>query len=313
MKAKTDNYFRRTLQDMHDLAKRRGFEFLSDHYINCETKYLWKCPNGHSWWAKSSNIKSGKGCPHCRISIKENQCRFVFEQLTGKKFPNNWKVLENGQELDGYCQELNLAFEYNGQQHYKIATHWQTDADFAGQIERDHIKRKLCRKLKIRLIVIPYYFAENHSSIEKYVKKRLPKLKVEMVVKKVDWTKYKKTDNRLKNIIALCQKKNITCLTRFYPGHHNKVNLKCNVCNYLWATRVSVIKKGRGCPKCGHKISWAKRRLKRSKDDVVWDKNYEQLKEYFEINKKYPSHHDENLERRQLGGWIFLVYFKIFF
>lgn len=56
---------RKTVADMHVLARSRGFAFLSEAYLGDDTLHLWQCAKGHQWKAKPSNIKQGRGCPDC--------------------------------------------------------------------------------------------------------------------------------------------------------------------------------------------------------------------------------------------------------
>ena len=61
-------------------------------------------------------------------------------------------------ELDGYCEELKLAFEYQGKQHHQKMPHYfhkQKD-DFSYQLEKDETKRELCRNQGVNLIEVPY-------------------------------------------------------------------------------------------------------------------------------------------------------------
>jgi hypothetical protein len=57
---------RKTIQDAHNLAEKRGFKFLSQEFKNTKTKHLWECGQGHEWNAKFAHIQDGHGCPHCR-------------------------------------------------------------------------------------------------------------------------------------------------------------------------------------------------------------------------------------------------------
>ena len=61
---------------------------------------------------------------HMPGNKNEEQCREILQRLTGKKFnsvrPDFLKNPETNRnlELDMYCEEMNVAFEYNGCQHY---------------------------------------------------------------------------------------------------------------------------------------------------------------------------------------------------
>ena len=60
-------------------------------------------------------------------------------------------------ELDGYCDTLKIAFEFNGPQHYTFYPKFhKAQADFVRQLERDEFKLKLCQKRGITLIIVPY-------------------------------------------------------------------------------------------------------------------------------------------------------------
>lgn len=63
----------------------------------------------------------------------------------------------NRLELDGYCQELQLAFEYNGEQHYKWSKHYhRTEEQFKNMQDRDERKLNYCDENNVCLIIIPY-------------------------------------------------------------------------------------------------------------------------------------------------------------
>lgn len=109
----------------------------------------------------------------------ETKCREIFERLIGKKFPSiRPKWLKNSVsgkplELDGYNEELQLAFEYCGVQHYKYTPfyHKRGYGDFLKQVERDKLKAQICKERNIRLIVIPH--TVEYSDLEQYIKLEL--------------------------------------------------------------------------------------------------------------------------------------------
>lgn len=92
----------------------------------------------------------------------EEICREIFESIFNKKFPTiRPHFLKNpatgcNLELDGYCKELKLAFEYNGDQHYKVVDSWSKCP--LDEIQaRDALKNILCKQNDIILITIPYW------------------------------------------------------------------------------------------------------------------------------------------------------------
>ena len=63
---------------------------------------------------------------------------------------------QNKMELDGYNEDLKIAFEYNGEQHYKkIKKYNQTDLDLKQRKLDDRMKSEICLVKGIKLVVIP--------------------------------------------------------------------------------------------------------------------------------------------------------------
>jgi hypothetical protein len=97
-----------------------------------------------------------------RISKGELKCKETLEKLTGKSFPTirpDWlKNPETGEnlELDGYNEELRIAFEYNGRQHYEDGHFNMGGYETIQQWRRDQFKRQVCAMYGIHLIIIPY-------------------------------------------------------------------------------------------------------------------------------------------------------------
>lgn len=64
--------YKHNLYDMIKTAHKNGGTCLSEKYINCDTKYQWKCHNGHQWEATYSSILAGSWCPHCSNVAKKS-------------------------------------------------------------------------------------------------------------------------------------------------------------------------------------------------------------------------------------------------
>lgn len=119
-----------------------------------------------------------------RINKTENKCRVIFEKIFSRPFPSirpEWlKNPTTGKnlELDGYCEELQLAFEYDGVQHARFDKHFhKSGTDFVYQVAKDDYKTKKCKIEGIDLIRIPHYISP--ISLEDYIRreiKRIPRL-----------------------------------------------------------------------------------------------------------------------------------------
>ena len=160
-----------TKSELEQLAILRGGKFIdSVRYINKFTKLAWQCKHKHIWYAPKRSIKRGTWCPHCQENRREKECRNIFQKLTGKQFIKTRTILSGNLELDGYCDELKLAFEYNGIQHYNTVPYLKVDEDRLKRIQsRDAKKIQLCKKRNIHLIVIPY----KTRNLELFIRKLL--------------------------------------------------------------------------------------------------------------------------------------------
>ena len=110
----------------------------------------------------------------------ERLCRHILEEIYNKPFPSVFpSFLKNPKtpknlELDGYCEELKMAFEYNGAQHYKHVKRFQPngEVDLLYQIQKDEFKKKRCKEMGIYLINIPY--TVKHKHLKSYIEFHLP-------------------------------------------------------------------------------------------------------------------------------------------
>ena len=155
---------RRTpIEEIKAEAQKRGGDCLSESYDHSKTPLLFTCHNpAHPLWkALWSKVKIGQWCPDCGSGFGERVVRRLFDQIFGLHFPKvrpAWlKSPRKGLlELDGYNEQLAIAFEHQGRQHYEIDPFFNADKQKLDyQKERDQIKREECRKRNITLIEVP--------------------------------------------------------------------------------------------------------------------------------------------------------------
>tara|TARA_B110000483_G_scaffold105433_1_gene128658 strand:- start:735 stop:1292 length:558 start_codon:yes stop_codon:yes gene_type:complete len=113
------------------------------------------------------------------ILIMETKCKEILESICGAEFkkirPSFLRNPETNKnlELDGYNEKLQLAFEYNGSQHYFYNPHFHKDQKaFETQVKHDKMKLELCKKRNIFLLVIPYHLRINE--LEPFIRANLP-------------------------------------------------------------------------------------------------------------------------------------------
>ena len=130
--------------------------------------------------SSSSNlsISSKKGIP--RESKGEIECRRILEKIFKKPFNKSRPNFLNNPvtggnynlELDCFNEDLKLAVEYNGIQHYKYNKFFHRNNEhFLNQKYRDELKKRMCKDNGIILIEVPYNVKT--EDIESYLKNKL--------------------------------------------------------------------------------------------------------------------------------------------
>jgi len=148
---------------MKEFAKKRGGECLSDVYVNSKSPLRWRCADGHEWEVA---YNADKWCPDCKTRIHELLSKFIFEEYLGVEFRKKRKVFGSNLELDGFNEELAIAFEHQGKQHYEyIPFFHRKPSNFKKQQMRDAEKRRLCNRHKVTLIEIPYTESANKKKL----------------------------------------------------------------------------------------------------------------------------------------------------
>ncbi len=121
---------------------------------------FWKCGRGHEFKRAYAKIaECDRFCPVCSSRLGERLCRTIAEQLFGVPFP---KVKLRGirgprggyLELDAFNENLLLAIEHHGGQHFHAISIWGGEPQFQRQKEHDRLRREYCRQNGITLIEV---------------------------------------------------------------------------------------------------------------------------------------------------------------
>lgn len=93
----------KTIEDCYNLAKDRGFEFLSTEYIKNSTKYLWRCEHGHEWESQYQHIRNGSGCPFCSKKARHTieDCIRLAEEKNGELMSTEY--INNKTDMEWKC------------------------------------------------------------------------------------------------------------------------------------------------------------------------------------------------------------------
>lgn len=243
-----------TIEDMHNLAHERGGKCLSNTYVKSSLKLKWQCSDGHIWESTPSNIRGGSWCPDCHGYSNEKKCRLIFRELFGKDFPKNRKILGEKLELDGYNKELNLAFEYQGKQHYEYIPyfHQNSEEKFKERIEVDRKKAQLCNEKGINLIVIPYFMNKSDRDFIDFIKNEITKLGIKITndLEDISLNAFYKDFAALQEIKELARSKGGKCLSNEYTDNMSMLKFQCAK-GHVWETRAITFKHDdTWCPKC---------------------------------------------------------------
>lgn len=105
----------------------------------------------------------------------ERLCKAAVEKIYGVPFYSTWpKWLKSPKgypmELDLYNEDLKLAIEYHGKQHYEYTPHFHRNGinDFYYQIEKDNRKLDLCDEKGVYVITVPYNIPDD--KIEEFIR-----------------------------------------------------------------------------------------------------------------------------------------------
>ncbi len=245
---------RLTIKDMQETARKKKGKCLSNRYGDYRTKLIWQCQYLHKWKARANDIRRGNWCAICSTGRNEFVCRRLFEYIFSHPFPKqrpHWLKNAEGNilELDGYNTELQLAFEYQGEQHY-------TEIGFfsSRSLEKikfhDRLKRKLCSRLNVKLIEIPYIIQLDNFFdyiVGQCQIKNIPLLKG---LKKVD---YRTLDiyghDKLGEMKRIAAKRGGKCLSTYYINTDTNLEWQCEY-KHVWKAAPSDIKQGNWCAKC---------------------------------------------------------------
>jgi hypothetical protein len=104
-----------------------------------------------------------EGVQEPKESKGERASRAAAERIFNKPFikvrPDFLRntVTNHNLELDVYNEELKLAIEYSGRQHYEFVPFFHKNYEaFLNQKYRDEMKKNKCKEQEIQLIEIPY-------------------------------------------------------------------------------------------------------------------------------------------------------------
>jgi len=238
----------KTIEDMQKIARKRGGKCLSETYKDANSRLMWQCHHSHIWEAIPNSIRRGSWCPQCRTYMIEEKCRYILEYLTDEKFPKDRKTI--GDELDGYCEKLNLAFERQGEGHYFLnAFFHKNDPKKLQKIQaNDRRKAKKCQKLGTGLIVVGIEIEEDNLLNYLIAQLQSFSIPIKNDPQKFNFENFWISINKLEEARKIAQKQSGECLSKEYFNAVTPLLWKCH-CGHEWKAILNNIKKGHWCPR----------------------------------------------------------------
>ena len=145
---------------------KKGYDYSKVDYKTAIIKVKIGCYDlSHGYFEVTPHaFLAGNGCPKCIQGFGEYFVVLVFSILFNEVFIKsrpNWIVnpkTNRKLELDGYCEKLKLAVEYQGIQHEEIVAKFgMTQEDLVYGKYKDQIKREACKANGVLLIEVPQF------------------------------------------------------------------------------------------------------------------------------------------------------------
>lgn len=251
---------KKTPEEMVALAESRGGKFLSEKYLNQQTRHLWECAEGHQWLATPNSIHNGSWCSECSRSRSERFARLHFERLFNEQFPScrpKWLTSSRGNrmELDGYCQKLKLAFEYHGMQHFVHKERYHRHPGALAQRQSDdQRKRDLCKANGVYLIEISYEVPID--KLESYIVSECVRVGIDVPPTAQLRPQIEIKDAYVRRILNELQNhaaaRGGRCLSTSYKNSLTRLEWECGR-GHRWLAIPQSIRRGHWCPTCVRK------------------------------------------------------------
>lgn len=241
-----------------------GGVLVDTEWKGCSVRHEIQLYNETLFLSPKEVTRSGLATPS-RGQVTEPILKQCLEHLFGYSFNKTRQVLttditntKSNLELDGYCEELKIAFEYQGH-----PSHWNKEHErYELTKKHDKLKIALCKKLGITLLVFEKITHKKHSDSEYYFnlvlnnihkqfsleKRKLPNMNTKSF--KIDLSKTNHYHQSLNNLIEKANENGYQLLDNEWKGpNHLYAFLHIESGIELKFTSLCVNNTSRGLPK----------------------------------------------------------------
>lgn len=154
---KCSNRYLPNLEEFRSALAERGAELLSCDIESSTIPLRVRCDSGHSFQISINKFNNGRWCPKCSVgrSVGERISQQFMEYVFGHRFEKKrpvWLTFEGKRlELDGYSEELKIAFEYDGDQHFRNNTRLSVRVPLDERVRLDKAKDSICKSYGVKL------------------------------------------------------------------------------------------------------------------------------------------------------------------
>lgn len=265
------NMLKYTIESMQDLAAKRGGRCLSTEYQNTNSNLEWECFQGHTWKAVPGNVLGGTWCPQCNSLISEAMCRTVFEHIFGaefKKYRPEWLRNSKGNrmELDGYCPELGIAFEYQGHYHYQPKSSNAADVKaFQRTLQNDQEKRVVIARInengglngrQVQLVTVEKFkegLKPEHMIAQIVADLTMCNIPVPTFDPAIDFSKVYQND-RTAEAQTIIEARGGKLISGGITSSVQKIHVQCEKGHTWWAVPYT-LRIGAWCPRCAGNVT----------------------------------------------------------
>ena len=120
---------------------------------------------GHVYETSYSKIMEGSKCPNCVYSRGEKAVADVLDSLSIEYSREHTFKYLGRKRFDFFIPSLNIAIEYDGEQHYKSIDAWGGEEYLESVRQSDALKNDFCEYMGIDLLRIPYWEFDNIDEI----------------------------------------------------------------------------------------------------------------------------------------------------
>lgn len=244
-----------SIEEIRELAKRKGGKCLSKEYVNSHSKLLFKCGKGHTWKTPPYYIKQGSWCPHCAGKVKGTiqGMRQMAKEKDGKclskkyvdssthllwecKRRHRWKAMPNSVKQGSWCP---ICF---------IKSQKGSTIEEMKQLARDKGGKCLSEKYKNTKTLLTWKCKKDHV-----FKARPYAVKIHNF-----WCTKCSLEERkqhyFNSLKKIARSKGGKCLSKQYTNYFDKLVWQCEK-GHTWKTTSYLIKKGTWCTVC-----WGKKK-----------------------------------------------------